>query len=373
LIHSLSGTPFLCQFVDSVSAISDKQYNNTDFKYILTNELKIIPEDYHFSDKLVLMLSRSQDYEADLIGIELLRRGIDYVRLNIEDIARSFSITCSIESKSNPECKIKIGSTIINTSDITVALFRNFDYQLSNFDVLDLNSVFIYQQWSDALQILYSRLKCGWINSPNATRRASNRICQLMSAKDAGFNIPSTLITNDPQKAHDFYHKSNGNMILKVLHHHEIEIDNKLYSIHTHQAKENDLPRFSDLVYSPCILQEKLRKHSELRVTVVGNQVFAAEIIIGSLATVQDDIHRCQLSQLTKKPVELKREDKSRCIKMINSLGLRYGAIDFLRAEDGQLDFLEINPTGDWIWIERQTKLPITKAVVDLIKKTRSF
>jgi glutathione synthase/RimK-type ligase-like ATP-grasp enzyme len=369
----LSGTPFLCQFVDKVGAISDKQYNNTDFKYILTNKLKVIPEGYHFSDKSVLILSRSQDYEADLIGIELLRRGIDYARLNIEDITRSLSITCNIESKSNPECQIKIGPTIINTSDIAVVLFRNFDHQMSSFDDLNLNSVFIYQQWSDALEILYSRLKCGWINSPDATRRASNRVCQLMAAKEAGFNIPCTLITNDPQKAHDFYYKSNGNMIVKVLHHHDIEIQNKLYSIYSHLIKEDDLSRFSDLAYAPCILQNKLSKNSELRVTVVGDQVFAAEINTGALAGVQDDIHRFRLSELIKKPVELKREDKSRCIRMINSLGLSYGAIDFLITEGGQLDFLEINPTGDWIWIEHQTKIPITKAVVNLIKKVGAY
>jgi glutathione synthase/RimK-type ligase-like ATP-grasp enzyme len=99
-----------------------------------------------------------------------------------------------------------------------------------------------------------------------------------------GFNIPSTLITNDPKKAHNFYQKSKGNMILKVLHH-DIEIHNKLYSSYSHQAKENDLLRFSDLVYAPSILQEKLSKQSELRVTVtvVDDQVFAAEIKTHSL------------------------------------------------------------------------------------------
>lgn len=368
----MSGTPFLCQFVDEVKDRPNKRHN-TDFKYILTNKLKAIPEGFHFSDKSVLILSSSQDCEADLIGIELLRKGIDYARLNIEDITRSLNITCSIESKSNPECQIKIGSTTIKTSDIAVVLFRDFNHQLSSFDRIDLNSVFIYQQWSDALQILYSRLKCGWINSLDATRRASNRICQLMCAKDVGFNIPSTLITNDPKKAHNFYYKSNGNMILKVLHHHGIETYDKLYSIFSHPAKENDLLRFSDLAYAPCILQERLSKQSELRVTVVGDQVFAAEIRTGSLADAQDDIHRFQLSQLPKKPVELDREDKSRCIWIINSLGLSYGAIDFLMDDGGQLIFLEINPTGDWNWIEHQTKLPITKAVVDLIKKVGSY
>jgi glutathione synthase/RimK-type ligase-like ATP-grasp enzyme len=373
LILCLPRTPFLCQFVDKIGTISDKKDNDTDFKHILTNKLNVIKEGFHFSDKSVLLLSRREDYEADLIGIELLRKGIDYVRLNIEDVTRSLNITCSIESKSNPECQINLGSTGINTSNIAVVFFRDFIHQLSSFNGIDLESVFIYQQWNHALQVFYSQLNCGWINTPDATRRASNRICQLISAKDAGFDIPSTLITNEPKNAHNFYHKNNGNMILKVLHHHDIDIRDKTYSIYSHQATEGDLLRFSDLAHAPCILQEKLKKRAELRVTVVDDQVFAAEVKLDFLAEVQNDIHRIPLSQLTRKPVMLKREDKSRCISLIKSLGLSYGAIDFLITEDDQLNFLEINPTGDWMWIERETKLPITNAVVNLIKKMGSY
>ena len=51
----------------------------------------------------------------------------------------------------------------------------------------------------------------------------------------------------------------------------------------------------------------------------------------------------------------------------MKSLGLQYGAIDFIVDKNDHLIFLEVNPTGDWYWIEDQVNLPITKAVVDLI------
>jgi hypothetical protein len=234
----------------------------------------------------------------------------------------------------------------------------------------EVNNAFIFQQWNDALQIVYSRIKCGWISSPDATYNANNRINQLTYAKKIGFNIPATIITNDPNRARNFYHEYNGNIILKVLHHHDIEIQNKVYCIYTHVVNDNDLLKFNDLVHAPCVLQERIRKHAELRVTVVRDRAFGVDIKFESVTAGWDDIHRCPLPQLPKRPIQLEQEVELRCINLIKSLGLKYGAIDLVIDENDRLNFLEVNPTGDWVWIERETKLPITEAIVDLIENT---
>ncbi|MNZ28723.1 hypothetical protein D3C78_459550 [compost metagenome] len=46
-------------------------------------------------------------------------------------------------------------------------------------------------------------------------------------------------------------------------------------------------------------------------------------------------------------------------------LNLRYGAIDFVCDPQGNLWFLEINPNGQWAWIENLTGYPIAEAIVD--------
>ena len=100
------------------------------------------------------------DLEADIVGTELLRRGIDYLRLNIEDIPHSFSICYNITQDSEPLSHIKIGASVINVSDISVVWLRNFDFALKSYDGRQLNSTFAFQQWNDALQTLYGLLKC---------------------------------------------------------------------------------------------------------------------------------------------------------------------------------------------------------------------
>src|SRR5206468_8548965 len=121
------------------------------------------------SDKRVLILTRSLDHEADIVGIELLRRGIDYVRLNVEDIPDSLKVSHMLEQDSGTESEIKLNSTVISLSDVSAVWLRNFDYGLIRCNSNELNAAFIFQQWNDALQILYNKIEHGWINSLNAT------------------------------------------------------------------------------------------------------------------------------------------------------------------------------------------------------------
>jgi beta-lactam-binding protein with PASTA domain len=52
---------------------------------------------------------------------------------------------------------------------------------------------------------------------------------------------------------------------------------------------------------------------------------------------------------------------------MMDRLGLAYGAFDLRRREDGEHVFLEVNPGGQWLYVEDATGLPITEAVAGLL------
>ena len=364
----MPGVPFLCNFVDKVDDTTNRDYS-TDIRDFLTEKLKL-PKNKRHSRKCVLILSRSLDLETDIVCIELLRRGIDYVRLNAEEITHRLTVANSIEQDSFPQCEIKLGSRLINLSDISAVWLRHFDYCLIQSNNNDLYTAFIFQQWNDALQILYGRIENKWINSLHATTMTNNRIAQLTYARRAGFKIPSTLITNDPQRARSFYRDHNGDIILKALHHHDIEVNKKIYSIYSHRMNSEDLLNIADLIYAPCILQERIPNYSELRVTVIQDKVFISKLGSEISALSCNDIHRIPLSKLPQKSIELGSDLNKRCIRFIKSLGLKYGAIDFVMDMDEELFFLEVNPSGDWLWIERQTKLPITRHVVDLIEGT---
>lgn len=359
-------TPFLCRFVDSVKNRS-KGNDCIDFREFLAKTLKILPTKHNYSDRCVLILSTNLDRETDIVCVELIRRGIDYVRLNVEEIHTNLSIEYGVEQDSNSQSQIKIGSLLSNLSDISAVWLRDFDYSLIHPNTGDLSTAFIFQQWNDSLQHLFSTMENRWINNYEATHRTNNRMKQLIVAKQLGFNIPSTLVTNNPEKARRFYYEHNGDIILKVLHHHDIELLDKVYSIYSHRATNEDVKNFEDLSYAPSVLQERIHTCSEYRVIVVKDRVFSVQF--GSDRELQcSDVHRIPLSRLSVKPALLENEHELQCVKLVKSLGLDYGAIDFVVDENAKFYFLEVNPTGDWLWIEDKTKLPITRAVVDLIE-----
>ena len=63
--------------------------------------------------------------------------------------------------------------------------------------------------------------------------------------------------------------------------------------------------------------------------------------------------------------IELPADIVDKCRALTKALDLRYGAIDLIADRDGRYWFLEINPNGQWAWIERRTGLPLASAIVD--------
>lgn len=62
-------------------------------------------------------------------------------------------------------------------------------------------------------------------------------------------------------------------------------------------------------------------------------------------------------------PCELPDQVVSGIHRLMSRLGLVYGALDFRVRPDGEHVFLEINPAGQWLFIEDQTRQPISQAV----------
>ncbi|MBO0794500.1 MAG: hypothetical protein J2P36_26600, partial [Ktedonobacteraceae bacterium] len=76
---------------------------------------------------------------------------------------------------------------------------------------------------------------------------------------------------------------------------------------------------------------------------------------------------RTDYPRLTHTPYQLPAVLEQACINLVALLGLHYGAIDIIREKSGEYYFLEINPAGQYHWIEYYTGLPITKAIVDAL------
>ncbi|MGB8346821.1 MAG: hypothetical protein WCD86_18175, partial [Ktedonobacteraceae bacterium] len=190
---------------------------------------------------------------------------------------------------------------------------------------------------------------------------------QLHVARSCGFEIPPSLITNDPEAAISFFEQCNGEMIYKTLSGGMIMSDTgDPLSIYTSQVTADHLQEGSPIHHTACLFQARVPKKIELRITVIGSQVFAAEIHSQHSESTAIDWRR-SYSDLLYEIHQLPEEIAEKCLLLVQRFGLVFGAIDMILTPDDRYIFLELNPNGQWAWIEHATGLPLCATLVDLL------
>jgi glutathione synthase/RimK-type ligase-like ATP-grasp enzyme len=313
----------------------------------------------------VLILTKKMDIESDLLGIQCLKNGIDYVKITEEDIPLNFHVEFKV-GKFN-DSMLHLGKRKFNIDEIKIILFRYFDPKFLNYYSGGVHQMYLAQQWYQAFNCLPIALDAIWINNPQRTFESENRLNQLLSAQRLGFSIPETLITNEMEAAKKFFKRFPKSTIVKVLHHHEIYLNQKSYRFLTNNIETSHLSKFNELTYAPVIFQKKIENDSEIRVTVINDKAFSCKISTIKEKRNFSDLHKIKEKELIFSEISLDKKIEKLCIKLNRKLGLLVSSIDFVQGKNGELLFLEINPIGDWNWIEKHTNLPITKSMFDFV------
>jgi hypothetical protein len=110
----------------------------------------------------------------------------------------------------------------------------------------------------------------------------------------------------------------------------------------------------------PVLLQEEIARSADVRSTFIGPRCFTADIK-GDAPLV--DWRDPDLS-VSYSASSLGNDIERMCRAMLDRLGLIYGAFDFVRTPAGELVFLEVNPTGEWAWLEERLGFPMRDASI---------
>ena len=138
--------------------------------------------------------------------------------------------------------------------------------------------------------------------------------------------------------------------------------------VFTSTVRTKDLERLADLRNCPAIFQEQVAKALELRITIVGDRVFSAAIDSQRSEKTTIDWRRDGLGLIDEwQPYRLPAEAEDRLLRLMRLLGLNYGAADFILTPDGQHIFLEVNPVGEFFWLEKRPGLPLSGAIARLL------
>jgi glutathione synthase/RimK-type ligase-like ATP-grasp enzyme len=199
--------------------------------------------------------------------------------------------------------------------------------------------------------------------------QATHKATQLRRAAQMGFTIPPTFIGNDPDTFLEAVKTDPSAFITKRCAPSQRLLDEQggIVSRLTEPLRPKDLVHVDAWRHSPMTVQSTVPKDVELRVTVVGDEVFAAAILSQSTNHSRHDWRRLDLQHTSIEAYALPPEIAARCVALVNSLGLSYGAIDLIVTPDSQTVFLEVNPNGQYLWIEETTGMPISGAMARLL------
>ncbi len=210
--------------------------------------------------------------------------------------------------------------------------------------------------------VLAALRDCLWVNHPWHNQAAEYKPGQLVTAAECGLTVPSTLITNDPHQARTFA-EDFAPVVYKPLRHplqKDMNGGNGMIWVRAVDPVELD----DTLSVTAHMFQAKVEKVADIRVTVVGEKVFAIRIDSGLLDW------RADYDTLTYTLVPCPPALESSIRRYMRSYGLMFAAFDFALTPNGDWVFLECNPNGQWAWIPEQEPV-VADALADLLERGR--
>jgi glutathione synthase/RimK-type ligase-like ATP-grasp enzyme len=316
---------------------------------------------------VVLVLTNPGDEVASRVIVRLGQCGAEIARFDLAELPQRSTLTMSLGhhrsiSRINPAA-----SPPIVLGDVMSVWYRRpSDFRIPSYERRQ-TAQFARTELNAALGGMLRSLECFWMNHPGAIIDASYKVEQLTRAGMLGLRVPDTCITSEPAAAREFYNAHGGEVIIKALGDPRVyspgEGDGPVSMIFTSLLSPDAVSKFDRVRDAPVLLQEHVRKSSDIRVTVVQEEIFAVSIDSQEKAESTVDWRRSGW-RLPHQIIDLPAELRQRLIALTKSYNLSFSCIDLIESRHGDYVFLELNPIGEWGWIERVTGLNITESIV---------
>jgi hypothetical protein len=317
---------------------------------------------------MILILTSPDDLHADHVEPMLDARGLAYLRFDPAQYPHAAELSMAYGPSGATRQLLRVGGREVDLSTITAVWNRRPGLPRAAPEITDAKVRELVAGESDAMvRDLWRSLDCAWLPAPPAVLREANRkAAQLRLAGALGFELPPTLVSNSPDDVIEFHRQHGGRIVSKLLGaaFMSSSFGNEMVR-YTEQVSHRDLANLEAIRLCPMIFQAYVEKRIELRITVVGRRVMACEIHSQASHHTRHDWRRYDDAATPHYVHALPAAIERRCLALTERMGLSYGAIDMIVTPDGRYVFLEINPNGQYLWIEQQTGLPISDAIVE--------
>jgi glutathione synthase/RimK-type ligase-like ATP-grasp enzyme len=298
-----------------------------------------------------------EEHARDVIG-RLRERGRPVRLLDLADLPSRRSVTQAWPDGEEHAGRIDGADGPIDLGDVRVVWWRRVrPFELDASVTAAAARAFASSETTQAVYGILDGLDAAWINPRAADDTAHHKPWQWSVARSVGLAMPRTLVTNRPEDARRFIERVGlGKVVFKAF----------LASLdawrETRLVLAEDLERIELVRLAPVIFQEYV-DGVDLRITIVGDQLFPCAIDARRTRYPYD--MRMVVGDAEVAPTTLPDGVRDGLLRLMARLGLRYGAVDMRRTDAGDHLFLEVNPAGQWHFVEHRTGLPISEAMAD--------
>lgn len=309
-------------------------------------------------NKKILIVTNSFDIHADELLSILARKQQTAFRLDLDGFPRDYQISQVFQQGrvSQQIRRLPDGAWLDLDSIGATWIRKPGEFSYLSPDLSPQELAFAKQEAEHTLQGILNMLDCYWMSHPLALRGAQWKAEQLRRAERMGFRVPASIITNCPDEVRRFQQGLAGKMIFKAMSTPSLAAEDLAQEqritngLHT-TIIEDDMD-FAAVAELPCHFQEYIPKQYELRVTIIGEHVFAAKIHSQDDARTAID-SRDMSAEIRYEACVLPADLQQRCLDFVHSYGLHFGALDLIVTPDAKVVFLENNPAGQFLYIEQ--------------------
>lgn len=300
----------------------------------------------------LIVISNRGDTTADLVVHRATERGAPVFRINTEDAGMLRVTLVPGEHLSLRRLDSDVRCDVTTNSGVWFR--RPLPPAGTAFDLA--TSTFIAEQWQDLIEGFES-LHLRWLNRPTAIRLAENKVIQLARAQKVGLRIPPTLITNDLKDFMQFIATYERSVVKPLAGGFVASCPPEF--IYATEVTEGNLPSADELRVAPVVIQRLLQRPIHYRVTIVGKRLFVAQLAGTGLLDWRQE---------TSPPTLIEGKLPSGVAKalfaLLEEFDLSFASLDLVHS-DGEFYFLDLNPNGEWGWLERGGGFPISSAIVE--------
>lgn len=314
------------------------------------------------ADETVLVVTNRSDATCDPVVEELTRRGVEVVRFDTADFPTVSRLVATLTARGWAG-RLAVGSRTVDLEAVRSVWWRRpGEFRTPDFWAPDARAFAASEARAGLLGVL-SPLPVRWINHPSRNAAANYKPHQLAAAARCGLDVPRTVVTNDPSYAREFI--GTDEVIYKALG----------GSVDRGEGFRGVIPttvvaadQVDDSVSATATMfQEYVDKSFEVRLTVIGERMFPVAIHAETDAARLD--WRTDYSALSYAPVPLPDEVEAGVRRLMDELGLFFGAFDFAVTPEGKWKFFEVNANGQWHWLTRHVDLPLVETMADALQE----